>query len=446
MKFKGGYNVLLEGKPSAEVQEIPAPETLFVPLFSRRFDFSEICVEDGAKVRQGDVLARDPGNYSLPLLAARGGTVRLDPEIPVITLEDLQADAPEAVDAGKGVEGLVRLGAWRFFSDALTGDLPDPAVAPQAVVISTFQLDPFVVRGDVRLRDHTDDLAACLGQLNSLLTDQPVYVVVPDIQSELAGQVCEEARRHDRVTVCNVPLRYPFGNTRLMAQKLGLDKTPEKGPVWGLGVEGLMAVGEVLATSKPSVSQTIAIGGPAATNPTHVVALVGYPIKAICDAYMEGSPVRVVNGGVLSGRTVSDGQSGVDMECLGLTMIPENTEREVLAFAHLGFGKHAFTRTFASAIRPFFRENYSTALRGEHRPCVSCGSCEKACAAGLMPFLISRYAAKNRLEEARKVGLDTCVNCGLCSHVCLAKRETSQTIFDGQEAARQEDAKLKEHS
>ena len=93
MKFKGGYNVLLEGKPTSEVKLLPEPTELYLPLKSRRFSFSDICVKDGQTVEDGDALATDPDNYSVPLLAPRGGTVRLDKEDGHIVLTDIKPPA-----------------------------------------------------------------------------------------------------------------------------------------------------------------------------------------------------------------------------------------------------------------------------------------------------------------------------------------------------------------
>jgi len=46
MKFRGGYNILLLGRPEGVVRVMPEPEVLYIPLRSRRFDFSEVVVKD----------------------------------------------------------------------------------------------------------------------------------------------------------------------------------------------------------------------------------------------------------------------------------------------------------------------------------------------------------------------------------------------------------------
>ncbi len=60
MKLKGGYNLLVQGKPRGSIKVMPEPDILYLPLQSRRFVFSEICVKDGQHVSKGDILAKDP--------------------------------------------------------------------------------------------------------------------------------------------------------------------------------------------------------------------------------------------------------------------------------------------------------------------------------------------------------------------------------------------------
>ena len=89
MKFRGGYNILLKGRPDSAVSVMPEPKVLYLPLRSERFEFSDICVKDGQKVNGGDVLASDPNNHAVPLLAPRAGTVRLEQVENHIVIEDV---------------------------------------------------------------------------------------------------------------------------------------------------------------------------------------------------------------------------------------------------------------------------------------------------------------------------------------------------------------------
>ena len=165
MKLRGGYNVLLQGRPARRVRLLPEPEALYLPLRSRRFAFSDICVQEGQRVHPGQILAGDPNAYSVPLLAPRAGTVRLQAKPGHIVLEEIgkeseeryhPAEAMRHVPKDMGSVGMKRykllaLGAWQFLEDAYTGAVPDPFGTPQSVIVSTLHLEPFVARGDVQL-------------------------------------------------------------------------------------------------------------------------------------------------------------------------------------------------------------------------------------------------------------------------------------------------------
>jgi hypothetical protein len=77
VRFTGGYNIFPRGRTSASAKVLPEPEVLYLGLHSGRFTFSELGVREGERVSGGDILAKDPDNYAVPLLAPRTGTVRL---------------------------------------------------------------------------------------------------------------------------------------------------------------------------------------------------------------------------------------------------------------------------------------------------------------------------------------------------------------------------------
>ena len=164
-----------------------------------------------------------------------------------IILEDLDAagaeaasgdDAPHHVGATGGPAGaevrkLVRLGAWQFFSDAHTGLPVDPQAIPEAIIVSTIHLEPFVARGDVQLHGELEALTRGLEHLQGLLEYQPIYLVLPDIKTPFAHKVRESVRGYAWIQLVSVPMRYPFDDFAILARHLGLGGGPES-PVWAL--------------------------------------------------------------------------------------------------------------------------------------------------------------------------------------------------------------------
>ena len=103
-----------------------------------------------------------------------------------------------------------------------------------------------------------------------------------------------------------------------------------------------------------------------------------------------------------------------------------------------GLDRRSFSRNFLSLLRPIFPERLTTALRGERRPCVTCGFCEDVCPAGLMPHLIHKHLYKDDIDGAERARVDLCVGCGLCTFVCPSKVELREQFATAKETIRQE--------
>ena len=447
MKLRGGYDVALAGRPAGTVEALGEPDRLVLPLHSRRFSFSQVEVEDAQSVHVGQVLARDPDNYGVPLLAPRAGTVHLDEAAQHVTLDEIShEEAPHAKAAGPHAprpapsvkaecHALIELGAWQFLADAFTGAVPDPAAAPQAVIVSTLNLDPFSLRGDVQLEARFSSFTRGLEHLQSLLEYQPIYLVLPDISSDLALRVHETIRGYAWVKLVQIPLKYPFDHFRILARHLGLSRN--EGLIWGLRTEGILAIDRALTLSRPCTVRILSLGGPAVKEPTHLRVMPGYPIEQVLEGRV-AEEARVLSGGALTGEEVTDEQAGLDAECTALTMLPHETERELLSFAQPGLDRRSYSHCFLSSLRQLRPEPLTTLLRGEERPCLSCGFCEEVCPVGIMPHLIHKYLYQDELEAADEARADLCVACGLCSYVCPSKIDLRQELVDAQEKIRQE--------
>lgn len=451
MKFHGGYNVLLEGRPSGEVRVLPEPDELHLPLRSERFNFSEVKVQDGEAVKPGQAVATDPASHSVPLLAPRAGTARLEHEghVSIVGVhkepeeiyrpeEDME-HAPQDMDSsGKRRFKLLGLGAWQFFHDAHTGEVPDPYGVPSAVIVNTLNLEPFLARGDVQIRKRLGDFTRGIEHLQSFLEYQPIYLILPAAESELAVRIREKVRGYAWIQVVEIPFRYGLDNSRVLARELGLKRSD--GVVWGMDAGGALAVDRALTLSLPSTVRIISVGGPAADCRTHLKAMPGYPIKRILEECGEEG-VRVLVGGALTGLPLEEaGCLGLDAECSGLTLLAEPQEREFLGFLRPGSDRRSYSKCFLSALGGEFRERLTTSLRGERRACVACGYCEEVCPARIMPHFIHKTLYQDEIEEAERLGVKLCVRCGLCSYVCPSKLELRSQFIEAQEAIEAEEA------
>ncbi|MFC1736494.1 4Fe-4S dicluster domain-containing protein [Candidatus Hydrogenedentota bacterium] len=450
LQMRGGYNVNLAGRPNGVIETLPEPSRLVIPLKSARLSFTEIAVSDGESVSCGQILATDPACFSLPLLASRGGQVRLNEVEGHIVIDSLEVCPSGLVEAAESLDHvaetytapkdrsakigkLIELGAWHNLRDAHTGKVPDPEVEPQAVIVSTVRSEPFRCRGDVLLRERVNEFMRGLEHIQSLLEYQPIYLLMPPSVSPLAKDIREKLRGHAYINLVLLNTKYPNYNFRLLTRSLGQKPEAEK-RVWGIGVQGVLAVERALTHGLPCVNRVVSLGGPGVALPTNLRAAAGYPLDELLDSRLSVSSPRVINGGVLTGERVGEDVKGLDVECDSLTVLSNETERTFLAFVRPGFGKRSYSKTFMSSFRGKFTEGLTTALNGELRPCVSCGLCEDVCPAGIMPYLIHRFLYRDGLEDAEEARVDLCVGCGLCSYVCPSKIDLRQQLLDAQVA------------
>ena len=430
------------------LKEISLPESLYLPLKSKSFHFSTLCVSHGQRVSLGDVLAKDPDNYDIPLLSSCYGKADLEKTPGHITLEDLSVDAKpytyhddlEHIHKKMGQAGIKRykllnLGAWEFMKDAYTGKTADPLSTPQAVIVSTVQLEPFLVRGDVLLKEYPRQFTRGLEHLQSLLEYQPIYLAFPKVKSDFAATIKEQIRGYAWVKLIEVPLKYPHDNFEILSRHLGLKRS--QGPIWGVNVEGVLAIDNALTTSRPCVERIISVAGPGARQPLHLRLAAGYPISKITDEYAVQHTIAI-DGGMLTGRLLTDDTKGVPAECRGITFIPEHLSREFLGWVRPGFDRQSYSGAFMSSLCSLFPERVTNAVRGELRPCVSCGFCEDVCPAGIMPHRLHKLIYQDDIDAVEQFRIDLCIECGLCSFVCPSKIELMHQFQDMKQTIRKE--------
>jgi Na+-transporting NADH:ubiquinone oxidoreductase subunit A len=439
---RGGFNVPVAGAPLPEVRELPVPDRLYLPLASRRFDFSDVRVREEQRVARGEVLAVDPERFSIPLLAPYGGIVRLSEVEGHIVLDELDASADARAPSGSAsgeptAERLLALGAWQYLSDARTGDPVAPLTSPSATIVSTLRLEPFLAGGEAQLDGALERLARGLEHLMGMAPEAPIYVIVPGTDDSLAVELRKAVAACPGAHVVSVPMRFPFDDPALLARYLKLPAGPDA-TVWAIPVEGVLAVEAALTDGRPCVERIVSFAGPAVTEPTHFRLVPGHPVADILADRLCEEPARVVNGGLLTGVLLPPEQRGIDSECIGLTVVGEPTGQTLLAFARPGISSRSYNRSFVGTLRTDMSMRYKAALSGEVRPCIACGQCADVCPAGILPQVIHRYLYADKLEDAQRTRVDLCVGCGLCSFVCPSKIDLRTELLDAKRVLREE--------
>ncbi len=267
-----------------------------------------------------------------------------------------------------------------------------------------------------------------------------------------------------------LPPKYPQGDEELLVRSiLGVAVPPgglaaEEGIVVQ-DVAHVLAAYEAVHEGKPFIERWVAQGGPALARPGVCRLRMGTPLSALLglegEAKGEGKgkgrkggkgkgkegegegkkdkdeEVRLLLDGVLRGFPVEDPETPILRNTSAVVALPGPRLR-LLAWSEPGLARDSYTRAFlALPLAPARRADFG--LHGPERPCVKCGFCLEACPQGLAPATLAECAAHDLLDEAKELNIFACIECGLCSYVCVAKLPLLEQIRAGKRKLKEEE-------
>ena len=148
-----------------------------------------------------------------------------------------------------------------------------------------------------------------------------------------------------------------------------------------------VAVYEAVQKNKPLIERVVTVTGAAVPSPKNLLTRFGTPVEALiakCGGLAEGD-VKVINGGPMMGRALSNIAMPVMKGCSGITIM-------------VG----------------------SATVRGVESACIKCAKCVEACPMGLEPYLLSKQACKKAWDAMEANDITSCIECGCCQFTCPA--------------------------
>ena len=453
-----GYRFRFDGKAKPTIEDAPLPADVRMSLMHATGALLQPRAQTGQTVRTGEIVAASDDAPAVKLLAPITGRVsevvqthgkrrRLKPGC--IAIERTGDDwvvipnasaTPEEIPADRARQMLVDGGLWPCIGQQpANGALARLDAQPQAVVVKCVAAEPFVARGHALLAGQVEKFERALAMLQRVAAPTAkIHLVLTQPAAPLAEQIVQATKGRAWVRVHFVPVVYPVENDGYLRRVLLADE-PADLCAWFVDVQSALAIGACLAEGRPCVERVLAVAGPSVASPIHVRARIGTRVGDVLDGRLVEGEHRLIRGGLLTGRK-AEADDGVGPLDVALNALPEGREREFMGFVRPGGDRDSFARAFLSKLWPDRPVACHTNLRGEPRPCVSCGFCEDVCPADIMPHWIYKCLVTDRLEEAERTGLDRCIECGLCSYVCPSKIELLSELRAGKQRVEEENA------
>jgi electron transport complex protein RnfC len=238
------------------------------------------------------------------------------------------------------------------------------------------------------MRERAGEIMQGIKVMQHMLGAREVLIGIEDNKPEAIAAM--RAAAPSEFEVIGVPTLYPTGSGKQLTYILTGIETPVGGRSTDVGIQ-VFNVGtahslyRAVALGEPMISRIATITGHVA-HPGNYEVRIGTPVAdllAAAGGMLPGATGQLV-GGPMMGFDLSDESAPMTkaMNCI-IVKSPEQFPARPWAM-----------------------------------PCIRCGSCARACPAGLQPFEMYWFSRAKDFGKAQSYDLFDCIECGCCSFVC----------------------------
>lgn len=380
-------------------------------------------VQKGSRVEVGQKLGDSDARIAAPVHASVSGQVvavepRLHPvlgrpELAVVIESDGEGRVYPGIQPPPGIEeldspairsiirdaGLVGLGGAAFPTAVKVTPLPDKPI--DTFILNGAECEPFLT-DDYRLM--VEEAPTIILGMKALMKAIPVsrgYIGIEDDKPEAISAMMKAAASEPGLEVMVLKTRYPQGaEKQLVKAILGRRVPPPPGLPLDVGVVvnnvgTAHALAVTLKTGMPLVERVVTVTGSAIAIPSNLRAKLGTLF------------------------------SDLILECGGYSVPPGKL---VMGGPMMGVAQHTAEVSVIKATSGILALAGDEAWHGDPTPCIRCARCVDVCPMELLPVFIGAYAERGQWETTDRYHAVDCLECGLCSYICPARRPLVQTI------------------
>lgn len=373
-------------------------------------------VKPGDKVKIGQIVAKEGGYVSSPVHASVSGTVKRIDDITtaantlskaiVIQSDGLMekyelltppqvTDRPSFIQAVKE-SGVVGLGGAAF-PTAVKLNVKE-GVTVEEIIINGAECEPYITADTRTFIDRADELLYGVDLLLKYIQPKRIIIGIENNKKEAIQKAKKLFENVKDVAVRELPSVYPQGGEKVLIYSTTKKIVPEgKLPldvgVIVLNVTTVAAIARYIRTGMPLTEKCITVDGSAVNAPANLIVPIGTRIKDVFAAAggFKADPEKIIMGGPMMGHSMPD------------------TEYPVMKGTN--------------ALLAFDKKD---AEIPEETPCINCGSCIQRCPLHLDPPAFGKAYMLKDPKALEKLKVNLCMECGVCSYVCPAKRHLVQ--------------------
>ncbi|MFI5359194.1 MAG: electron transport complex subunit RsxC [Halanaerobiales bacterium] len=381
-------------------------------------------VKRGDHVEMGEKIGDIDGFISAPIHSSVSGTVKeirtvLTPEGKLCEAVVIEADPEDRLAEGISVKGdledlnpdeiidiireagIVGMGGATFPTHAKLR-IPEGKKA-EYLIINGAECEPFLT-GDYRLMlERPEDIVYGMKALMKAIGAEKGIIGIEDNKADAIETLQRAIDGENNIEIKKLITKYPQGGERMLIKAILNREVPAKGLPIDVGVivnniATAVAVADAIKKGMPLIERSVTISGPGVNEPVNLIFRIGTPIEELLAEAggLTADAAKVIIGGPMTGCAQPHLEISATKGTTGIIVLTEN---EVEAF--------------------------------DPQPCIRCARCVDACPELLMPLNLARYAEHGMLEQLEKYQVLSCIECGICSYVCPARRPLLHNIRIG---------------
>ncbi|MBC7124090.1 MAG: electron transport complex subunit RsxC [Bacteroidales bacterium] len=413
---KGGVHPP-ENKFSADrpIEVLPLPAKVSIPVSQHIGAPATIVVAKGDKVKVGQLIAQSAGFVSANIHSSVSGTVEsVDPVLDssgykrqavTIVVEgdeweptiDRSPELKRTIDADAQTiikkiaeAGIVGLGGATFPSHVKlsvpTGKKAD------VLIINGVECEPYLTSDHRLMLEKGHELMVGIQLLMRALGVDKAMIGIENNKPNAIKYLSDISKDYQGISVHALKVKYPQGGEKQLIKALINREVPSGGLPIDIGavvhnVGTAFAVYEAVQKNKPLFERVVTVTGKNLAKPSNFLVRIGTPVTDLIAAAggLPDDTAKVVNGGPMMGKAVTDISVPVTKGTSGIIVFPANESR-----------------------------------RKADSVCIRCAKCVTACPMGLEPYLLIRMSQRMMFDKMEHERVLDCMECGSCSFECPA--------------------------
>ncbi|MDD5694962.1 MAG: electron transport complex subunit RsxC [Bacteroidales bacterium] len=413
--FKLGGVHPAENKLSAHqaIREIPLPKRVFVPVSQNLGAPSRVIVQNGDRVRAGQLLAKGESFISSNIHSPVSGKVFKVDEVMDISgyrkqaiLIDVEGDEWEdTIDRSDTIHwevtlspkeiidrisemGIVGMGGATFPSHVKL--MVPEGKKVDTLIINGVECEPYLTADHRLMLEKGEQVLIGAFILMTALRVDRVIIGIEQNKPDAIAHLSDLCNKFPGFRVQGLKVKYPQGGEKQLIKALLNREVPSGKLPFEVGcvvhnVGTAFAVYEAVQKNKPLFERVVTVTGKSLIQPSNFLARIGTPIAELIE---QAGGIPDHTGKILSGGP---------MMCKALVSFDTPVVKGMSGIVLLS-------------------EDESVRVRVQN--CIRCSRCVSVCPMGLEPYLIALRVAAEDYEGSEKDRVMDCIECGSCHYTC----------------------------